>query len=274
MTTEHTCGDAGGTTKAGNACKRKTEHGKRCAAHSGHIDCRRCDGSGRLAVPHYHERAHKTVDQLEGGGQVFAIFDGQFSVVDLIAAACKKCDCPDVSIMSWTAYADDIDHLYRLYEYGIIGDVRFIFDKTFPSYKINSMARLVAVFGKDCLRLTSTHTKIYMVRDDEWDIIITSSANMNTNRRFEQYQVSDWTDACDTVERIFDTIFSDHDMRYMPSDEKIQAARVEAMGGSQADHHPRNMPGKAQSERDDNESGGDGVGFDEMFGDDEEVFQW
>ena len=195
-----------------------------------HNPCRACDGRGRIAVPTYHDDAGSLADRLEPGGQVFSIVDGQFSVIDLIAALADRMDAPDLSIMTWTAHREHIEHLVSIKEAGALGDVRFLFDRTIASQRIDVVARVVVSFGQESLRMSRLHTKIYMLRDDDWDVMVTSSANLNNNRRFEHYQISDWPEACDYVEEVFDTTFEHHDMRYMPSAETIEKARQAVIG--------------------------------------------
>lgn len=68
-------------------------------------------------------------------------------------------------------------------------------------------AQVADVFGDDAIRTTRTHAKFVVITNSEWNIVITSSMNLNLNERSEQFSMTDCADTARFVLGIVDELW-------------------------------------------------------------------
>lgn len=61
-------------------------------------------------------------------------------------------------------------------------------------------------FG-DCIRTTRIHAKFVVIRNEQWNIVIRTSANLNKNVRLENFEIDDDKDFADFFQKFFDEAF-------------------------------------------------------------------
>ena len=54
-----------------------------------------------------------------------------------------------------------------------------------------SAVQIADLFGADSIRTTRTHAKFAVLTNAEWNVVITSSMNLNLNPRCEQFEMTD-----------------------------------------------------------------------------------
>jgi hypothetical protein len=170
------------------------------------------------------ESASKSIGTLTPGCEIYGFTKGQFSLIDLIEH-CLACTGPaDVFIATWSAAAGDIQRAHKFLKNGRIRNIRFLVDYSFQSRKPEFCSELVATFGHDVLRVTVTHAKYVMIRNDDWDLVIRTSMNLNYNPRFENYEISDDREFADFQQAIIDEVWSGQDaaegFKVRPQDNK------------------------------------------------------
>ncbi len=170
------------------------------------------------------ESAGKAVGVLTPGCEIYGFTKGQFSLIDLIEH-CLTCTGPaDVFIATWSAAAGDINRAHKFLKNGRIRSIRFLVDYSFQSRKPEFCSELVATFGHDVLRVTVTHAKYVMIRNDDWNLVIRTSMNLNYNPRFENFEISDDREFADFQQAIIDEVWSGQDaaegFKVRPQDNK------------------------------------------------------
>jgi len=170
------------------------------------------------------ESAGKAVGALTPGCEIYGFTKGQFSLIDLIEH-CLTCTGPaDVFIATWSAAAGDIQRAHKFLKNGRIRSIRFLVDYSFQSRKPEFCSELVATFGHDVLRVTVTHAKYVMIRNDDWNLVIRTSMNLNYNPRFENFEISDDLEFADFQQTIIDEVWSGQDaaegFKVRPQDNK------------------------------------------------------
>jgi len=170
------------------------------------------------------ESAGKAVGALTPGCEIYGFTKGQFSLIDLIEH-CLNCTGPaDVFIATWSAAAGDIRRAHLFLQNGLIRSIRFLVDYSFQSRKPEFCSELVATFGADVLRVTVTHAKYVMIRNDDWNLVIRTSMNLNFNPRFENFEISDDIEFADFQQAIVDEIWDGQDVaegfKVRPQDNK------------------------------------------------------
>lgn len=151
-------------------------------------------------------------DTIAGFGRdmdVAGLTFGQFSLIDLIQAALEITGPADVTISTWSAGFYDIDAAERFRANGLMRSVRFIMDAASMKKGQASVYDIADLFGKDAIRTTRTHAKFALVRNDDWDVVITSSMNLNLNPRCEQFEMTDDAERCGMFAAFADALFEE-----------------------------------------------------------------
>jgi len=182
------------------------------------------------------ESAGKAVGALTPGCEIYGFTKGQFSLIDLIEH-CLTCTGPaDVFIATWSAAAGDIQRAHKFLKNGRIRNIRFMVDYSFQSRKPEFCSELVATFGHDVLRVTVTHAKYVMIRNDDWNLMIRTSMNLNYNPRFENFEISDDREFADFQQSIIDEVWGGQDaaegFECRPQDNKEQFRKSFEQQGS------------------------------------------
>lgn len=133
-------------------------------------------------------------DTIDGFGHdvdiSFALTMGQFSLLDLIEATLDLTGPADVLISTWSAGFYDVDAAQRFAQDGRMRSCRFIMDSSAKRGQATG-ADVADIFGDDAIRTTRTHAKFVVITNDDWNVVIQSSMNLNLNPRSEQFSMSD-----------------------------------------------------------------------------------
>lgn len=126
------------------------------------------------------------------GAHVFGTNKGQFSAIDLASAVLERTGPADVSVWTWCIAEYEVQAMTAFLLDGRVRSFRLVMDWAGAQRDMPLVAEMQARFGLDCIRVTKTHAKIVTVStDDGWRAVIRGSMNLNANRRFEQFDVSD-----------------------------------------------------------------------------------
>jgi hypothetical protein len=167
-------------------------------------------------------RAFQAIGTLTPGCEIFGFTKGQFSLMDLIIAILEQTGPASVDISTWTAGDADIRHCYQFVESGKIVSARWVVDRSFPTRQPDYFKALCKRFSPESIRITRTHAKFCLIRNDEWDIALRSSMNLNKNPRFENFEISDDAALAGYFSRVVDEIFSDLRCGREPSGSEVE----------------------------------------------------
>jgi len=137
------------------------------------------------------ESAKKAIGDLKPGCEIFGFTKGQWSIIDVIEHCINQTGPAHVFISTWSAAGADIKAAQNFLNNGMILSLKFIVDYSFQSRKPEFCQELQAIFGTDAIRVTVTHAKYVMIRNDDWNLVIRTSMNLNYNPRFENFEISD-----------------------------------------------------------------------------------
>ena len=135
-------------------------------------------------------------------GHVFGITKGQFSMIDIAAAVLEKTGPADVAVWTWCIADYEVDAIGAFLQSGDIRGFRLVMDWAGAQRDMPIVSQLQERFGLDCIRVTKTHAKIVMVSNADWKVVIRGSMNLNSNPRFEQFDVSDGGPAWDVMDGV------------------------------------------------------------------------
>jgi hypothetical protein len=154
------------------------------------------------------ESAANAIGDLYKGCEIFGLTKGDFSMIDVLRHCLSHTGPADVTIGTWTAAHADVKQAERLLSDGRINSFRMLVDRSFPSRQPGYFKQVLQAFGKDAIRMARFHAKFLLIRNEEWDLCVRTSMNLNMNQRIENYEISDDVEMCGYMEQIVETHFA------------------------------------------------------------------
>ena len=151
----------------------------------------KCLGTAKLAL-----------DGFSAGSHLFGLTKGQFSMIDLAAAALDVTGPADVAVWIWCIADYEVEAVGAFLDDGRVDRFRLVMDWAGVQRDLPLVQDMQRRFGVDCIRVTKTHAKIVTIRAGDWRLVIRGSMNLNANPRFEQFDISDSPLAYDLVEGV------------------------------------------------------------------------
>lgn len=158
------------------------------------------------------ETAARAIGKITPGMEVFGFSKGQFSKIDIIEHCLLTTGPADVTIVTWSASAGDIKRAHSFLNNRAIRGIRFLVDFSFKARKPHFLKALVEAFGPDCIRMTVIHAKFVLIRNEDWNIVLRTSMNLNYNPRFENFEISESKEFAKFMQAILDEIWDNSDL--------------------------------------------------------------
>ncbi len=133
---------------------------------------------------------------------------GAFSSGDLLAAILDRTGPADVDIATWTAAGADLDRAKAAMTAGAVRRLRMLVDWSFPARAPEYVATMYRHFGPEAVRVIRTHAKWLVVRNDDWHVVVRTSANLNKNPRLEWFDLADEEPLGAAFAAVFDDIWN------------------------------------------------------------------
>lgn len=143
------------------------------------------------------------------GLETYVLTFGQFSMMDAIMAILDKTGPADVALATWTAASADLRRSAELLHDKRFRSLRFIVDCSFPQRQPGYAQQLLQLFGPDAIRTTRTHAKFAVITNNDWNVVVRTSMNLNENPRLESLEVTDDEDFATWMLELVDTIFEE-----------------------------------------------------------------
>lgn len=138
------------------------------------------------------ESARRALKDFQAGYELDCLTGGEFSLLDAILVLLEKTGPADVTVCTYSTGLYDAEVMAHFLATDRIRSMRWILDGNFRTLSGSRgyAVSLMDVFGEECIRTTRTHAKFVLIESDTMSVTITSSANLNENRRLEHVQVS------------------------------------------------------------------------------------
>lgn len=153
--------------------------------------------------------------EFDRGMEVYCLTFGQFSLMDALLALLDRIGPAHVAVATWTAAAADLSRSAEMLHDRRFLSMRFLVDCSFPQRQPGYAAQLVDLFGVDAIRTTRTHAKFVVMTNDEWNVVIRTSMNLNENPRLENIEVTDDPEFAAFMLAIVDTVFAEEDAAFV-----------------------------------------------------------
>lgn len=135
------------------------------------------------------ESAIEAIGQLTPNIERYIFSKGQFSVIEALYALTDQTGPVHSIISTWTAHGTDIAEAHAFLQSGRLLSTRWLVDFTFSRRKPAFCGQLRTLFGLDAIRVTQTHAKFIVLWNDSWNLVLFTSANLNTNPRNENFLI-------------------------------------------------------------------------------------
>jgi hypothetical protein len=175
------------------------------------------------------QSAADAIAQLKRDGcELVGLTRGQFSLSDMLTAVLAKTGPAALSISTWTAASTSVQSMLDLLQTGQITRCRWLVDCTFVRRVPQLVAEIRRSFGDDAIRVTRTHAKFATVTNEDWQVAIRSSMNLNQNPRLESYEIGHDPQLCSWLEQVMTDVWRNQPRRLAESShtEQTQWFRV------------------------------------------------
>lgn len=155
--------------------------------------------------------ARRALADMRDGYDYELATNGEFSLLDLVLVLLDRTGPADVAISTWSAGLYDVEVANRFVSTGLIKSLRLVLDVSFRNNRGSRAysTLLMDIFGEDAIRTTRTHAKWVTVRGADRCYSVSSSANLNENKRLELFYLSDDPERCAWYEAMADELFED-----------------------------------------------------------------
>lgn len=155
------------------------------------------------------DSAIQAIGKLSKGTDTFILTYGQFSLIDAIMAIIRQTGPAHVAISTWTASHAHLDESAEMMAAAKFLSFRMIVDVSFYSRQAGYYKQMLDLFGGEAIREITTHAKFLLIRNDEWDIVVRTSMNLNGNPRLENLEISEGRKFAEFFQEIVDGIFDE-----------------------------------------------------------------
>lgn len=156
---------------------------------------------------------------------IFGWTKGQFSLFDLLSVLLKKVGPASVWVTTWTAGDADLKDAYNFIEQGLITDFKLLIDRSFETRQGSYVRTVAQTFGEDSVRIARLHAKVALIKAGDIHLCIRTSMNLNSNPRWEQFEVTDDKEMFEFLKEMWDSVW-ETDAHFGCSETKVLEATV------------------------------------------------
>ncbi len=154
------------------------------------------------------QTCQQSIGKIFHGMEVFGLTNGQFSFINVIQTILEQTGPADLDISTWVAANYELNHIDKFFQKDKIKRLRFFVDKSFPNRQPEFFQYLIDLFGQNSVRVSRVHAKFAVIQNDNWNIVIRTSMNLNENRRIENFEISDDKELAGYLSKILDSFFN------------------------------------------------------------------
>jgi hypothetical protein len=139
------------------------------------------------------------------GVRVFALSRGQWSMIDALHHVINELGPCGVSVWTWAIAAYEVETIGGLMARGEITTARLVVDYSCNRREQTILNAWRDRWGDDAVRVVKNHAKlarVWQAGDDGLRVLLRGSANLNSNPRFENFDLSEGDGAFEVVTSI------------------------------------------------------------------------
>lgn len=154
------------------------------------------------------ESAEQAIKNLTQEVEIYGFTKGQFSLLDLLKAVLKKTGPAAMDLSTWTANRKETMELAEMKKRGELTSVRWLVDMTFVRRDPEATAAMRAEFGEDAIRVAHCHSKFALFYNEQWQLSLRTSMNLNMNPRTEDFMIANDPDMFGFIYDIMNRIWN------------------------------------------------------------------
>jgi len=148
-------------------------------------------GKDRKIIAHTSAMASVLIGSIEHGCEIFGLTCGQFSFINILEHCLNEIGPAHCVVATWTAAGADIKRAKVFCNKAELLSMKWLIDRSFKSRQPELCAILQNNFGAESIRTASSHAKFMLLYNDDWNLVIRTSMNLNMNKRIEDFEISD-----------------------------------------------------------------------------------
>lgn len=156
---------------------------------------------------HLYGSAREAVGKVVPCYSVFAFNKGEYGITDVVTEIARQIGPCHADLCTWTAAKRDISYMYQFVHSGLFTSTRWLVDRSFLSRQPEMFTHLCETYGPECVRITRTHAKFIILRNENYNISIRTSMNLNKNARLENWEATDNVEMASFFSGVVDAIF-------------------------------------------------------------------
>lgn len=150
----------------------------------------------------------ETFPNFKKGYSAFGMNNGSFSFGDVISHVLGEIGPAHALISTWVASQAATTKVCQFLNDGRFLSVRFLVDRMFSESRKPVYDYIVKNFGLNAIRTSRCHTKFCILYNDEYSVVIETSANLNKNVRLESFRITEDEAFCGFFRNMFDDFFN------------------------------------------------------------------
>lgn len=135
--------------------------------------------------------AETAIYNLEKGKRIIGLTKGDFSLIDLIHSIIKKIGKSKIICCTWSAGIKDANQVKWMLNSGLIDSFTLVTDHSYVTRQKKYALAIEDLFGLDNIRTSEIHAKFVLIQNDEWNLAIRTSMNLNANNTCETFEIDD-----------------------------------------------------------------------------------
>jgi hypothetical protein len=139
----------------------------------------------------FSANADIAISKLEKGKRIIGLTRGDFSLIDLIHAILKNIGKSKVICCTWSAGIKDANQVKWLLNSNLIEAFTLVTDHSYVTRQRKYALAIEDLFGNENIRTSEIHAKFVLIQNDEWNICIRTSMNLNANKTCETFEIDD-----------------------------------------------------------------------------------
>jgi hypothetical protein len=139
----------------------------------------------------FNHNAKQVANLIQKDCRIMGLTRGQFSLIDLIFEILKKIGKSNIIITTWSAGIKDANQIKWMCESDLINDFKIITDHSYSTRQKKYAASIDELFGKENIRTSKIHAKFTLIQNENFNISIRTSMNLNDNKTCENFEIDD-----------------------------------------------------------------------------------
>jgi hypothetical protein len=169
----------------------------------------------------FNSNAEQVAALVEPNCRIMGLTQGQFSLIDLIHAILQKVGASDVIVTTWSAGIKDAHQVRWMIDTDLINSFQIITDHSYATRQKSYAASLEDLFGRENIRTSEIHAKFTLIKNDNFNIVIRTSMNLNSNKTCENFEIDDDKAVYEFYSNFIDHTFSQMGLGFVSSSSKV-----------------------------------------------------